>query len=186
MSMEVHPLKLCKIFDAPYWFCIPSYQRPYRWGKDEILDLLDDINDARINAHGDENAEYFLGAIVLRRRSTLINDGVTPPKYRDEYEVLDGQQRLTSLFLSLEGEAHIRSKHARKKNSATTIEKLVIELDGSQHYETAGLDYDARRTAFLNRQGILVLRCSDRDVFKNFSGVCEEIDRVVRQRVWEK
>ena len=63
---------------------------------------------------------------------------------------------------------------------------LAVELDGSRHYETAGLDYDARRTAFLNRQGILVLRCSDRDVFKNFSGVCEEIDRVVRQRVWEK
>ena len=121
MSMEVHPLKLCKIFDAPYWFCIPSYQRPYRWGKDEILDLLDDINDARINAHGDENAEYFLGAIVLRRRSTLINDGVTTPRYSDEYEVLDGQQRLTTLFITLT----ILSKLIQNKDYSYTLYNMV-------------------------------------------------------------
>ena len=42
--------------------------------------------------------------------------------------------------------------------------KLAIELDGSQHYEPAGQAYDARRDAYLERQGILVLRFSNSDV----------------------
>ena len=43
--------------------------------------------------------------------------------------VLDGQQRLTSLFLSLFGEAHIRQKHARKNNNGGIVTKLLIELN---------------------------------------------------------
>ena len=43
--------------------------------------------------------------------------------------ILDGQQRLTSLYLSLFGEAHIRQRYSRKKNDSTTIAKLVVELN---------------------------------------------------------
>jgi uncharacterized protein with ParB-like and HNH nuclease domain len=43
--------------------------------------------------------------------------------------VLDGQQRLTSLFLSLFGRAYIRQKHARKKVAGGTVVKLLIELN---------------------------------------------------------
>lgn len=98
MPIDVHPLKLNKIFDSPYWFSIPYYQRPYRWGKDEILDLLDDVNEACLNARVGQSAEYFLGSIVLQKNQ--ISDPETGEP-RDEYEVLDGQQRLTTLFITL-------------------------------------------------------------------------------------
>ena len=61
--------------------------------------------------------------------------------------------------------------------------KLAIELDGSQHYETAGQAYDAGRSAYLQSIGIHVLRFSNADVMNNLRGVCAEIDMVVSKRV---
>ena len=54
-------------------------------------------------------------------------------------------------------------------------EKLVIELDGSQHYEAEGKQNDAARDAFLRSQGLTVLRYSNADVDRNFRAVCEDI-----------
>ena len=59
--------------------------------------------------------------------------------------------------------------------------KLVIELDGSQHYEEENLLKDARRTAFLQGYGIQVLRVANNEISRNFSGVCEYIHNVVQQ-----
>ena len=53
--------------------------------------------------------------------------------------------------------------------------KLVIELDGSQHYEEKGIENDAKRDAFLNGLGIKVLRYSNLDVNQRFESVCEDI-----------
>ena len=69
------------------WYRIPDYQRPYVWEKDQVIDLLDDIS---IACEKDANGEYFLGSLVLKEN----ND-----KGYIEYDVLDGQQRLTTLFL---------------------------------------------------------------------------------------
>ena len=56
--------------------------------------------------------------------------------------------------------------------------KLVIELDGSQHYEVANAVQDAERTAFLEEYGLQVVRIPNSTVHANFSGVCEYIDSV--------
>jgi len=53
--------------------------------------------------------------------------------------------------------------------------KLVIELDGSQHYEKDGKNSDAQRDEYLNKLGITVLRYSNYDVNQNFRSVCEDI-----------
>ena len=53
--------------------------------------------------------------------------------------------------------------------------KLVVELDGSQHYEDAGIAADAQRDAFLAEQGLQVLRYTNVDIHRNFNGVCEDI-----------
>ena len=53
--------------------------------------------------------------------------------------------------------------------------KLVIELDGSQHYLDDGAEYDKIRDAALNSRGLQVLRYSNADVNTRFSGVCEDI-----------
>lgn len=59
--------------------------------------------------------------------------------------------------------------------------KLIIELDGSQHYESENIEKDAERTAFLKNYGITVIRISNNDVNSNFQGVCEYIDTIVKR-----
>lgn len=53
--------------------------------------------------------------------------------------------------------------------------KLVVELDGSQHYEQEGKQKDALRDAYLKHLGLTVLRYSNLDINKNFEGVCLDI-----------
>ena len=59
--------------------------------------------------------------------------------------------------------------------------QLVIELDGSQHFENTNLEKDAERTAFLERYGLRVIRIPNNEVNENFEGVCEYIDLAVKQ-----
>ena len=59
--------------------------------------------------------------------------------------------------------------------------KLIVELDGSQHYESKNMEYDRQRTAYLEQYGLRVLRIPNNEVSRNFSGVCEYIDGVVKQ-----
>jgi len=74
-----------------YSFYIPAYQRGYRWTKREVDDLLNDINDfkPRQIPNSDNKTWYCLQPIVLKNR------------YKNEYEVIDGQQRLTTIYLVL-------------------------------------------------------------------------------------
>lgn len=60
-------------------FYIPSYQRGYRWSETEVVRLLDDIYQ-----NGKKN--YCLQPVVVRKKE-------------DQYELIDGQQRLTTLYL---------------------------------------------------------------------------------------
>ena len=53
--------------------------------------------------------------------------------------------------------------------------KIVIELDGSQHYEEKGIENDAKRDAFLNGLGVKVLRYSNLDINQRFESVCHDI-----------
>ena len=53
--------------------------------------------------------------------------------------------------------------------------KLVIELDGGQHYSNKGLEKDKIRDDYIKEQKLKVLRFSDRDVFENLNGVVERI-----------
>ena len=59
--------------------------------------------------------------------------------------------------------------------------KVVIELDGSQHYEPMGLEKDTERTTYLQQYDISVIRIPNNAVMQNFRGVCDYIDLQVRQ-----
>lgn len=61
---------------------IPEYQRPYRWTEKNVIQLLQDVNDARLNGKQD----YLIGSVILHR-----NDG--------RLDIVDGQQRLTTICL---------------------------------------------------------------------------------------
>ena len=58
---------------------------------------------------------------------------------------------------------------------------IVVELDGSQHYEDEGLINDEKRTEYLKQYGINVIRISNLDVLKNFEGVRQYINNAVKQ-----
>ena len=64
--------------------------------------------------------------------------------------------------------------------------KLVIELDGSQHYEDINAEKDAERTAFLENYGLTIMRFANNEVTHNFRGVCEHIDAMVKQSLSQK
>ena len=63
--------------------------------------------------------------------------------------------------------------------------KLVIELDGSQHYEKQGQAYDRERDAILSGLGLKVLRFSNAQINREFSAVCAAIDRALQERIRE-
>ena len=63
--------------------------------------------------------------------------------------------------------------------------KLVIELDGSQHYEPENRQADQIRTEYLEAFGVTVIRVANTDVMRNFRGVCEYIDELIATRLNE-
>ena len=85
-KIESNKLPIKDVFNDK-WFRIPEYQRPYVWTKDQIYDLLDDITSAY---KSDKASQFFLGSLVLKKNAD---------KLYDEYDLLDGQQRITTLFL---------------------------------------------------------------------------------------
>lgn len=77
------------LLDSDSFYRIPVYQRPYKWGSDEVEKLWTDIHDAYENRQTDKTQDYFLGAMVTAK-----------PADRSEYrDVVDGQQRLTTLMI---------------------------------------------------------------------------------------
>jgi hypothetical protein len=73
--------------DVDVKYTIPIYQRNYAWGAEQIEQLISDVRDAM--SDGDDN--YFLGNLIVTERDFKAID----------YEVIDGQQRLTTLYLLL-------------------------------------------------------------------------------------
>lgn len=100
---------LRKIFSSDYEFTIPDYQRPYAWGKEQALQLLDDLEGALAR---DTDEPYFLGSIVL------VKAGSDP-----RAEVIDGQQRLTTLSILF---AVLRDLTENSKLAAE-LSKVVVE-----------------------------------------------------------
>lgn len=86
-SLDAGEFPLRKIFSSDFEFRIPDYQRPYSWGTEQALQLLDDL-EASLDR--DTEDPYFLGSIVL------VKSGASP-----QSDVIDGQQRLTTLNILL-------------------------------------------------------------------------------------
>ena len=59
--------------------------------------------------------------------------------------------------------------------------KLVIELDGSQHYKEAGQEYDLKRDKYLSEYGVRIIRIPNNAINESFDGVCEYLDHEIQQ-----
>ncbi|PLR83473.1 hypothetical protein CVD25_14875 [Bacillus canaveralius] len=125
-------------------YVMPAFQRQYVWSIDQIEKLWDSILlDYPIATFlfwrvDDSNVTWdtyfcnFLSDVTFDSRKTAdsVNYELTSINVKNtDTAILDGQQRLTSLFLSLFGEAYIRPKNARKKSGSTIRTKLLIELN---------------------------------------------------------
>ncbi len=102
-EIEAHDTDLGSIFSDKFSFKVPLYQRPFSWTSEQFQQLLDDLIDASNNP----SDQYFIGSFILQK-----DEGKTT------YQVVDGQQRLTSLTILL---ATIRDK----SNNSTLKNKIM-------------------------------------------------------------
>ena len=114
------------LLSPKFLFEIPDYQRAYSWTTENLKQLVDDINDSiRLNEGKDfENFEpYFIGSIVLCGK-----------EYREDgfgrYEVIDGQQRLTSLIILIATIRDIIKNDDYKKVLSSLVYQEANELMG--------------------------------------------------------
>lgn len=109
---------------------IPIYQRNYAWEEDEITALIKDVYDS---SKKDAKAPYYIGTLVTYKRGD------------NNYEVIDGQQRLTTIYIILKalGIDQIRNKltYTARKLSADTIEKMPVWGEESDPGIKLGFEY---------------------------------------------
>lgn len=108
---------LSKIFGSEFDFVIPSYQRPYAWGETQTSELLDDLLEF---ADDDSEEGYFLGSIVLIKTEDAPHA-----------EVIDGQQRLTTLTILLAAAASAHND-ANKEDTKPYILEPGKKMEGIQ------------------------------------------------------
>lgn len=112
-GLAAHEYPLAKIFCSDYQFEIPSYQRPYSWEEDQVGALFDDVRAATARAGEEADGEpYFLGSLVLIK-----------PSGSSRAQVVDGQQRLTTLTLLF---AALRDMITRE-DVRGSLERLLVE-----------------------------------------------------------
>lgn len=129
-------------------YFIPDYQRGYRWGEREVTQLLSDLYEF-MNQHLSQQDFYCLQPLVVveRKAESLVS---LPKHVKEEgtivYEVVDGQQRLTTLFLLI----HYFNEQYRSKittpqlhfetrvESAAALESIQIDNNGVAVFENAG------------------------------------------------
>ena len=105
-KIENHKYSIEEAFRECF-YVVPDYQREYVWTDKEVHQLLEDIND-EIDASSTK--EYFIGTIL-----------VSPSTQNNHYEVIDGQQRLTTFFLLLCALKHLFKAEPQE----TTISGLI-------------------------------------------------------------
>ncbi len=113
------------IFSSDSFYNIPDYQRPYVWGKEQVLTFLEDIHKA---LERDKNKEYFLGCMVWNTKRIKCNS--TNIEYTSQ-DILDGQQRFITLYLLhavirdiTDNENIIKNIYSRLKQEGNELEDI--------------------------------------------------------------
>lgn len=139
-------------------YVMPAFQRQYVWSMEQIEKLWDSIlldypistflfwHVDNSNILHDTYFCSFLSDVTFdsRKQSDSPNYDLTSiDTYYTDTAILDGQQRFTSLYLSLMGQAGIRKKYARK-NAEKTLSELLIELNKNK-VETNEEEYNSKK-----------------------------------------
>lgn len=110
-------------------YVIPRYQRAYAWEEKEIEQLIDDICD-----DNDPKRDYYIGSLIVARRKA--DDGV-------EYEVIDGQQRLTTIYLLLQC---LLDEGYFSRGEVSVGEALSFDCRSKSNYTLAYIRGDAQKS----------------------------------------
>ena len=110
-------------------YVIPRYQRAYAWEEKEIEQLIDDICD-----DNDPKRDYYIGSLIVARRKA--DDGV-------EYEVIDGQQRLTTIYLLLQC---LLDEGYFSRGEVSVGEALSFDCRSKSNCTLAYIQSDARKS----------------------------------------
>ncbi|HRH54964.1 MAG TPA: DUF262 domain-containing protein, partial [Chitinophagales bacterium] len=113
-SNDVTELTIKNLFNGTDHYLIPPYQRNYAWREPEISQLIQDIID---KSKLTDKKNYYIGTLVIYRRS----DG--------KYEVIDGQQRLTTLSLLMMVLRHEKYQVATAEYNLKDNQKLILEFE---------------------------------------------------------
>lgn len=122
IELRVYETTKKNIFNKSDKYIVPLYQRAYAWSDDEINQLIEDI-------WGNESDNYYVGSLIVYKR----NDG---------FEVIDGQQRLTTLFLILsflEAEMKQNLFFDCRKRSNLTLQNM-IEKDSNKKINESDIE----------------------------------------------
>lgn len=150
------------IFNTDKLFQIPLYQRAFAWEDKQLLQLLEDINDSCV----EPNRKYYIGTLVVSDRGAC-------------YEVVDGQQRLTSLFLLL----HCLGANVKQSLSFACRDKsnyTLANLDGML-MNSSVIDKDRTQESIVN--GVRVIQDELSNVKKYGEGFLEKLAHVVMYRI---
>ncbi len=122
-------------------FFIPSYQRGYRWTEQQVKDLLNDVNEFKPEKdEGKEDTWYCLQPLVVRKMDETDSRLEKEIEKKDWYEVIDGQQRLTTIFIILnllEPESALSLKYQTRPGSETFLQKIKNDDQNAEN-----IDYD--------------------------------------------
>ena len=122
---------------------------------------------------------------MARKESSVNNKDLTPYARELRKNMTKEERHLWYDFLRDYPVKFVRQKILKKYivDFYCPEYKIVIELDGSQHYEDDGPEKDRERTRYLVETfGVEVIRFQNVDVNESFEGVCMEIDRVVKRK----
>lgn len=134
-------------------FYIPNYQRGYRWTEQQVKDLLNDINEfsPETNRNSNDTSWYCLQPLVVRQMDESDSRLKEEVDKNSWYEVIDGQQRLTTIYLVIHyfnemwvGKSKIRVpkiKYATRNNAFKFLECLEIDNNDVTPKIEKSIDY---------------------------------------------
>lgn len=124
---------IAELLDGNHHFYIPSYQRGYRWDSKQIIDLLKDISDFAANSK--KGDFYCLQPIVVKSKDWKDKDG----NQVNGWEVIDGQQRLSSILLLLH---YLRNNSDDARNSKAKFFKIYYQTRPDLDFDNPIRDED--------------------------------------------
>ncbi|GAA8338272.1 DUF262 domain-containing protein [Helicobacter pylori] len=134
-KIESNDLNLRDILKDELYYQIPIYQRPYQWTEENCEKLLDDLF---FNYEDDRESDYFCGSLVL----ILISED---PKKAKTYDIVDGQQRLSTFILLAKVLAALYSERLTEESKDYLQESLITKYGKKDRLNFSAVGFNSKK-----------------------------------------